>query len=388
MEKTMSRTFVLIVLLVLGSTSMCFPGTVAAAPEIRVGWIGPLTGNAASLGVDSAPAIELIFDKINKAGGIHGAKLKLVIEDDQYNAGKTLSAYNKLVHLDGINVLIVLTYGGIFTIAERAMQDGVIIIDPLDCDAAIAKLPENIFCVAKTTEDLGYRIAELVHGAQEAPPAILYYEGDPFMGTVAETVRKKLKELGGTSEIFEGYTDATQDFRAFLTKVRSSQAKSLVFMGYDQIALAMRQARELGITLPFYAVIGTMQSRGFHAIAGAAAEGTIGPVWIAPRSTRYNEFITDFEAQYDRKPNMDLCTIPSADIAALLARAFQNGAADSKSGNIDVAHLKRQLYAIKDYTGFSGKITIDPDGITRSFRTSDAQYHEGELKILSAIGSS
>lgn len=80
-----------------------------AHAEIKIGWIGPLTGNAAALGVDSSAAVQLAVDQINRQGGIDGEKIQLFIEDDQYESAKTVRAYSKLVHQQGVKTLLIVT---------------------------------------------------------------------------------------------------------------------------------------------------------------------------------------------------------------------------------------------------------------------------------------
>ena len=55
-----------------------------AAEDIRLGWIGPLTGNSAAVGVDSVKAVQVAVDQANREGGVNGRKIKLLVEDDGY----------------------------------------------------------------------------------------------------------------------------------------------------------------------------------------------------------------------------------------------------------------------------------------------------------------
>ena len=186
----------------------------SAQADFLVGWIGPLTGNAAVLGVDSVPAIQIAIDQINKNGGIGGETVKLLIEDDQYQASKTISAYHSLVHARGVKALFILTYGGLFALADRAENDGVLIIDTLDCDEKIAALNRNIFCIAKTTESLGINLAEQILSKKSLPTALIYFDGDPFMGTLAQSFLARLNKEGQTPKVIETYNDATTDFQS------------------------------------------------------------------------------------------------------------------------------------------------------------------------------
>lgn len=184
--------------LLLLSITLALLGTINVHAEIPIGWIGPLTGNAATLGVDTIPAIQIAVDEINAAGGIQGEKLALIAEDDQYNTSKTISAYNNLVHNRGVRVLFVLTYGGLFTLAERAQRDGVILIDTLDADEDTAKLPSNTFCIAKTTEGMGTKLANIISDAGEFPLGVIYFESWQAMRLMESSVLH-LKPLAGPS---------------------------------------------------------------------------------------------------------------------------------------------------------------------------------------------
>ena len=82
-------------------------------------------------------------------------KIELVVEDDQYLTAKTISAYQKLVFMDHVKFIFVITYGGLLSLALRAQRDGVILIDPLDCNASIASLPRNTLCIAHDQSGIG-----------------------------------------------------------------------------------------------------------------------------------------------------------------------------------------------------------------------------------------
>ncbi|RIL01783.1 MAG: hypothetical protein DCC75_13525, partial [Proteobacteria bacterium] len=206
----------------------------ASADEIPIGWIGPLTGNSAVLGVDSVKTISMVFGKVNSKGGIGGRKLRLVAEDDQYQTAKSLTAYRKLVAVDGARFIFVITYGGLFALADAAERDKVILVDPLDCDEKIAALNKYVLCVAKTTESLGTIAAERAVRDNHLPAAIAYLEGDPFPKVTAEHAKDRLVKLGAEPVIFEGYQSGASDFRALIGRMKKAGAKSLFMYGYDE----------------------------------------------------------------------------------------------------------------------------------------------------------
>ncbi|WP_428245842.1 ABC transporter substrate-binding protein [Ferrovibrio sp.] len=70
--------------------------------EIVIGMHTDLSGPAASYGVHSSNAMRMRIDEVNEAGGIYGRKLKLIVEDNQYQVPRAVQAVNKLINRDNI----------------------------------------------------------------------------------------------------------------------------------------------------------------------------------------------------------------------------------------------------------------------------------------------
>src|SRR2546426_11827699 len=70
--------------------------------EIVLGMHTDLSGPAATYGVSSSNAVKMRFDEVNDKGGIHGRKIKLVVEDTQYQVPRAVQAGTKLVQRDRI----------------------------------------------------------------------------------------------------------------------------------------------------------------------------------------------------------------------------------------------------------------------------------------------
>lgn len=352
--------------------------TASAADSITIGWIGPLTGNAAPLGVDSVAVARRIFARVNQTGGIGGRMIKFVTEDDQYQAAKTLSAYQKLVNVDHAQVIFVLTYGGLFATARRAQADNVILVDPLDCDDAIAALPQNVFCVAKRTEDLGIQNARhaLKHG--NTPAAIIYFDGDPFPQKVAQTTKQTLENGGAQVVMFEGVSAGENDFRSLLMKAKGLMVKSLFVYGYDDFGLALNQARNLGLSPAMYSVPGAgISTPGFDKGAGEAINGVFAGGWFAPRTSAYTEFLKVHKADVGHEPFLEVSTIPTFDIAQLLVQGLKGTPGQKVAPNVDM--LRSYLYTVHNYPGLSGTITIDPDGAVRTLKVGMYLYDHGKF---------
>jgi len=76
------------------------------ADTIVFGQAAVLTGPAAALGQGMKTGMNAAFDEINKKGGVHGRKLKLISADDGYEPEKSIVATKKLIEEDKVFALI------------------------------------------------------------------------------------------------------------------------------------------------------------------------------------------------------------------------------------------------------------------------------------------
>jgi branched-chain amino acid transport system substrate-binding protein len=76
------------------------------ANEIVLGTHTDLSGPAATYGVSSSNAVKMRFDEVNEKGGIAGRKIKLIVEDTQYQVPRAVQAGAKLIHRDKIFAMV------------------------------------------------------------------------------------------------------------------------------------------------------------------------------------------------------------------------------------------------------------------------------------------
>ena len=74
--------------------------------EIVLGMHTDLSGPAATYGVSSSNAVKMRFDEANEKGGIHGRKIRLIIEDTQYQVPRAVQAGAKLINRDRIFAMV------------------------------------------------------------------------------------------------------------------------------------------------------------------------------------------------------------------------------------------------------------------------------------------
>jgi branched-chain amino acid transport system substrate-binding protein len=82
-----------IVLAAALSMLICFG---LAAEPLKIGMVAPLTGPAAEVGRYETNGAKLAAEEVNKAGGVLGRPIELVIEDSQSTNPGTVLAFSKL----------------------------------------------------------------------------------------------------------------------------------------------------------------------------------------------------------------------------------------------------------------------------------------------------
>lgn len=324
---------------------------------VVIGYIGPLSGPSAVLGMDAIKALEIARDEINANGGINGREVVIIAEDDQYLTEKTVSAYNKLVNSDGAKIILAANYGGVFAIKERAKDDDVLIIDPLDCNSEVADASSNVFCLATETESIGTSLAEYLNNQGTTKVGVMYSTKDSFMALV----NRSFDEVFSGETIEQDYLYTDSDFRTSLLKIKEFGAEALVILGHDEQGVIMRQARELGLNVPFLTT-GTITSPGAQEASGNGAEGTVFAYWEGSKDNEgANEFDAKFTELVGRGPILPLTTHPAYDTLMVLAEEVL----PDVSSTSDVDQLKKELLKVQGYKGITGIVSFDKDGAAK-----------------------
>ncbi len=102
--------------------------------EITIGMMTDLSGVTAVQGSNAANSIRMAFDEINEKGGIHGRKVRFIVEDMEYLVPKAVQAMNKLVNRD--DIFLAISSGGtpqMDAVLPMMLEKGVPSVFPLTC---------------------------------------------------------------------------------------------------------------------------------------------------------------------------------------------------------------------------------------------------------------
>ncbi|WP_281994628.1 ABC transporter substrate-binding protein [Ruegeria faecimaris] len=74
--------------------------------EIVIGSVNDLSGIFAAVGVPATKGANVVFDRVNAAGGVHGRTIRFVVEDNGYQMPRAMQGYNKLLNRDKVFAML------------------------------------------------------------------------------------------------------------------------------------------------------------------------------------------------------------------------------------------------------------------------------------------
>jgi branched-chain amino acid transport system substrate-binding protein len=286
MERRMIKSMVLIVLTLLFSAGFIF-----AAEPVKVGVVYPLTGPIAATGKYMVAGVEIARDKINAEGGILGREVKLFVEDGANDPAQSVSAAEKLVTREKIDMLLA-AWGSSPTLAVSASvtkKYGVPHVVDTSSSVKVTmqdgKRPNPwLFRISPTSRMEAEGLEKhLVSKMGFTKVAFLAVNNDWGRGA-AQEFNTVVTRAGGsvvTTEIINA--DAT-DFLTQLTKIKNSDVNSIIATtDQAQISLILKQYKQLGMTQKILTTGGGIVPEGLILLAGPeAAEGVNIITFFAP----------------------------------------------------------------------------------------------------------
>lgn len=323
----------------------------------RIGAIMALSGNDANYGVDSQRGINLAVQEINSAGGIRGRSVEVVYEDSKGIPREGAMAMQKLVSQDKIAAVI----GGIFSsetlaAAPIAERNRVVLFSPGSSNPNITFAGDYVFRNWISDAFEGGIMADFARRAKGySRVAILYIKNDYGEGLKNEFA-VRFEAEGGQIPSVESYEQGAADFRTQLLKVSRSNPDAVYLPGYyNELALLLKQAREMKIQKQFLSVV-SFEDPKLLELAGKAAEGVIysaPAISMQDSSSIVRSFVRRFKSVYGREPG--LFSAHGYDAMHILAIAVEKGGWESDG-------IRDALYRIQNYPGVSGMTSFDKNG--------------------------
>ena len=332
------------------------PLALTAADTIKVGEYASLTGKEATFGQSSHKGIVMAFEELNAAGGVLGKKLELISEDNQTKPGESATVAKKLITRDKVIALLgEVSSGRSLEAAPIAQGARIPMIAPAATNPKVTETGNYIFRVCFIDPFQGTVMAKFAQSDLKAKKvAIISSVSNAYSVGLAKFFRETFTKNGGSVAVEQKYSEGDKDFRAQLTAVKAANVDAVFVPGYyTESALIIRQARGLGITVPFFGGDG-WESDKLLEIGGDALNGCYYSTHFSPenRDANVSKFVGKFKSRWNNE-TPDAFAALGYDAAYVLVDAIK------RAGVTDGPKLRDALAATKNFAGASGATTID-----------------------------
>jgi branched-chain amino acid transport system substrate-binding protein len=337
------------------------PASGWAADEIRLGGMGPTTGNVATFGVDQKNAYELAVDQVNRSGGLsvggQSRKIDLIFNDEQNSPEVGATVARKLINQDHVvailgptNTLVCMAAGPI------AQSSKVPLITPTCTNPKVTLIGDYIFRAGFIDTFQGAAGAYFAyHTLGKRRVGILFDNANDYAKGLATYFRQAFEKLGGKVVAFESFTDETKtvDFRPQLIRIKAANP-DLVYSSdyYGAAALIAQQMKQLGLNATLMGGDG-YDSPDLVKIGGKSVEGVYFTNFYSQEdpSPAVRAFVKDYQSKY--------ATAPGAYAAQAYAAAQILFDAIKRAGKTDGPSIRDALAKTQNLTTVGGVISFD-----------------------------
>jgi branched-chain amino acid transport system substrate-binding protein len=278
--------------------------------EIIIGTITDLSGVTAVQGVNNSDAIRMAFDEANEKGGVHGRKIKYIVEDNQYTVPRSVQAMNKLLNND--NIFIALSDGG--TPMNDAnmpaeFEKGVPNVLPLTSARSMYE-PYNKLKFSQFASYYDQMRAAVKYFAEQRGRkkfCVMYQDSDfgkdVLAGVVAQTKAMGLEVAGTTA-----HRPTDTDFNAPVQKLKDAGCDAIMLGTIVRDTnIIIQTARKMGWDVDLVGQFAAYDT-AVASLPGGATEGTFcmtPALYAYPDDPRpaVQDFAKRYQARFGRPPN-------------------------------------------------------------------------------------
>ena len=345
------------------SSTAASTSTAASGDTIKVGVLGPLTGDVSVYGQAVVNGATLYLKQVNEKGGVNGKQLEIITMDEQGDATQAVTCFTKMCD-QGITALVgdVTTTPTLAVVAESQdynmpMVTASATAEAVTYDAETDTVYENVFRATFTDPFQGIKMADYAYqklGYTKA--AVIFKKGADYNEGLAENFVNEFEAQGGTIVDQESYSDGDVDYKTQLTTILG-KAPETVFCPnyYQEVGQILSQAESVGLTVPF------LGGDGWDGLEGYASNDQLTDTYFCANYAKGSnpDFEDAYKAEYGEEyPNgfsplgYDAAMTVVYGIQAAEDAGLEAGTDDYKQAVID---------AIKGGTidGITGTFTFD-----------------------------
>ena len=362
------------------------PAAPAPKPEVtvKIGHVAPMTGPQAHLGKDNENGARQAIDELNAKGlEIGGAKVKfeLLAEDDQADPKQGTLVAQKLIDAKVNGVIGHLNSGTTIPASKLYFDAG---IPQISGSATNPKYTQQgfktAFRVMANDVQQGKALGEFA--AKQGIKTVAIVDDRTAYGQGLADEFRKAAETAGIKIVATEFTnDKATDFKAILTKIRSTKADLVFYGGMDaQGGPLVKQMKDLGLKAKFLGGDGVCTPE-FMKLGGPASEGNYCSLPGMPLEKLAQG--PAFRDAYGKKFNAEIQLYAPYvyDAVMVMAEAMK------RANSVEPAKYLPEV-GKTHFEGVTAKIEFDDKGDLKSGAISMYQYKAGKLEYVDTLGGS
>ena len=348
----------LVSLLLALIAGVLFGWTAAQAVEpLKIGMVAPITGTGAESGLYQKQGAQLAVQEVNKAGGVLGRQVELVIEDDQTTNPGIVLAFSKLTGDASIPAFI----GSIRSTQLHAIEPDVrklgkpVMIG--GTDPVLTHMDEPWFFRFRPNDIYSARvIADYGVNALGKKKWAIVHSTDAFGTNGMKNLVADLRARGIEPVLVQGYSNKSEDFTPVALAVKQSGADAMgtYFTFEPDQAIFAKQLAQLGVRLAWVGSPTTVTTTARN-LAGEALYGTFAVTdFNRDSSAAAKSFAARYEAAYHSAP--DNFSSWTYDAMTVLCLAINN------AKSLEPDKIRQAILAVRGFAGAEGTYNFDKNG--------------------------
>lgn len=331
-------------------------------------------------GIPAKRGVLMAVEEFNKAGGLDGQKVEVIIEDEKDSPTAAVNSVKKLIDVDKVVALVgPMTSGDTLASYKIADEAKVVFITPTATSPKVSGASPYLFRGCSRIDVQAKALTDYVAKNYKPKTVGIFYSNEPYGKGCAKLFGKYFDEHGIKTVAKESFNRGDRDFKAQLTKIKAAKPDILFIPGYTpETAPAAAQARQLGMKQRIIGVYGDMDPE-YAKLAGKAAEGHLiageyDENYDTPKNKKFRENYFKQAKEANEPVNIMFAALLYDATGLVLEGMKQNG--PTSEG------IKKFLNEVKDYDGVTGKLSFNKDNdVTRGgeagvylFEIKDGKY--------------
>lgn len=304
MKKVLSLILTAVMLMGMISLSGCVK---EESNTIRIGGIGPLTGENAAHGTAVKNGAEIALEEINALDELD-FDFELKFEDDEHSPEKADNAYNDLRDWNMHILLGTVTTTPCLAISTKAFTERVFTITPSASSPEVIEGKDNVFQVCFSDPGQGIASAKYIaDNALASKVAIIYKNDDAYSTGIYEAFKAEAErvdlEIVSTTTFT---TDTASDFSAQISDAKANGAE-LIFLPiyYSPASIILAQADSADYAPLFFGVDGMDGLLSLDDFDKSLAEGVhlLTPFSAEAEDEKTQAFVNKYKEKHGEIPN-------------------------------------------------------------------------------------